>query len=398
MHRFLFHTFVVLLVVCLNAVSASAVTYYVSRFGDDSRPKIRAQNRNTPWQTIQGALDRVRGSDTIIVLNGLYREDIRFNKSGFRDGNITLKAENKHGARVIGSIAGYDRRYITVDGFDVTNPNLQPLSKGISFDRCHHVTIRNCRARFCAGGGIAVDQCDWVLIEGNLVHHNAFFNPSQHSGISIYQPQQRSADENYWGHVVRGNICYRNRNRVNSPLFGRPTDGNGIVLDDFKNTQEPFGNGITYDRPTLVENNLCYDNGGQGIHIHLANNCDVRNNTCVGNMLTFDFGAEVTIGGSSNIAVYNNVLSAIPGQRAVLQYGSDDFWVGFNLIDGIVQNTPNGGGNIFAAPLFRPGRFSLLPSSPGVDAGIDFGGYAPVDLDGNDRFVGQIDLGAYEVQ
>src|ERR1017187_9393072 len=42
-------------------------------------------------------------------------------------------------------------------------------------------------------------------------------------------------------------------------------DGNGIQLDDFNGTQT-FDAGIQpYPRPTLVENNLCFANGGAGI-------------------------------------------------------------------------------------------------------------------------------------
>ena len=147
------------IVVCL-AGTADAVTYYVGRRGDNNRDKVTAQNRSTPWKTIQHALDSIRYGDEVIVLNGLYREDLRFNRSGAKGFPITLRAENKQKARVIGSIAGYDVRYITVDGFDVTNPSRTVLTKGISFDRCHHIVVRNNRVRFCAGGGIALDQCD----------------------------------------------------------------------------------------------------------------------------------------------------------------------------------------------------------------------------------------------
>ena len=64
------------------------------------------------------------------------------------------------------------------------------------------------------------------------------------------------------------------------------------MFDDFQNSQiENGGNGIEYERPTLVENNLVYSNGGHGIHAFQSNNLEIRNNTTVGNGLVLDDGA-----------------------------------------------------------------------------------------------------------
>ena len=55
------------------------------------------------------------------------------------------------------------------------------------------------------------------------------------------------------------------------------SDGNGIIIDDFRNTQQ---NKAPYPYKTLVENNVCYFNGGKGIHVFFSDNVTVRNNTC----------------------------------------------------------------------------------------------------------------------
>ena len=57
------------------------------------------------------------------------------------------------------------------------------------------------------------------------------------------------------------------------------SDGNGIIMDDFRNTQHPNPAGV-YPYRSLVENNVCYLNGGKGVHVFISDNVTVRNNTC----------------------------------------------------------------------------------------------------------------------
>ena len=378
--------------------TVNAATFYVATNGNDSRSTNQAQNRSTPWRSIQRAMETAGGGDEIVVLNGTYYEAAVFRRGGFnRNNRLVLRAENREGVRVIGSISGNDISYVTVEGFDLSNYNRTGLTKGISFNRCHHVTVRNNRVRECGGGGIAIDQSDWILVEWNITHDNANWNPDQHSGISIYQPQFRGSDSGYWGIQVRNNTSFGNENLVDHPVFGRPTDGNGIVMDDFLNTQAS-GNGVPYDRPAVVENNLCFDNGGQGIHCYLSQNVDIRNNTCVGNLGSFDFGGEITIGNSNRVFTYNNILSPREGRNAVLQYQSSNFWVGFSIIDGPTEGISFDASNHYTAPIFQPGSFELEPFSPGVDDGINVTGHFFLDLFGRNRFNGNIDIGAMERQ
>ena len=394
----LFRFFLIAITLCVTT-TVQAATYYVGPRGDNTRSTSQASNRSTPWRSIQRALDFAVAGDVIVVLNGTYNEQARFRRGGTSGNQIVLRAENRERARVVGSISGTNISFVTVEGFDVSNYQRTGLTKGISFQRCHHITVRSNRVRECSGGGIAFDQSDWILVEWNKVHENAFWDANQHSGISIYQPQYRGSDSAYWGIQVRNNTSYRNWNFVDNADFGRPTDGNGIVLDDFYNSQQPSGNGQRYNRPVVVENNLCFGNGGQGIHSYLSQNIDIRNNTCVNNVGSFDFGAEITIGDSNRVYAYNNIVSASRGKRAILQFGSSDFWVGYSVISGLTDGiNRNSGNNINAAPQFVPGSVELQANSPGVDQGLDVGFHYFQDLWGRDRVIGNIDIGAMERQ
>ena len=278
----------------------------------------------------------------------------------------------------------------------MSNFNSSGQTKGIDFVRCHHATVQNCRVRDCFGGGIGFDQSDWILCEWNVVHGNAFFNPGQHSGISVYQPQYRGDDSRQFGIIIRNNTSFDNQNLVSNIEIGRPTDGNGIVVDDFFNEQQPTGNGVRYDRETTIENNLCFDNGGQGIHCFMSQNVRIRNNTCMNNLGSFDFGGEVSVSESERVYVYNNVLISAPDRFAAFQFDSTEAIFFFNLFDGPTREIEFNGSNISADAQLIPGTFELSNSSPARNQGFNTGDHFFLDVTGQNRFEGALDMGAIE--
>jgi parallel beta-helix repeat protein len=150
----------------------------------------------------------------------------------------------------------------------------------------HHVRVANAIARDSGCGGIAAQQTDYLTIEDNIVRGNAQRSPWQCSGISIYQAKALD-DAPGFHNVIRRNVSYANMNLVVdnkvSQSNGKTTDGNGIIIDDFRNTQNNSTNGA-YKPATLVENNLLVDNGGRGIAVFLSDNVVVRNNTAYMNV------------------------------------------------------------------------------------------------------------------
>jgi len=98
-------------------------------------------------------------------------------------------------------------------------------------------------------------------------------------------------------------------------------------------------NGVRYDRETTIENNLCFDNGGQGVHCFRSQNIRIRNNTCRNNLDSFDFGGEVSVVESERVYVYNNVLIAAPNRFAAFQFESAEAIFFFNAIEGLIPVT-----------------------------------------------------------
>ncbi|MGL4632178.1 MAG: Ig-like domain-containing protein, partial [Leadbetterella sp.] len=149
--------------------------------------------------------------------------------------------------------------------------------------------------------------------------------PLNGSGISIYKPLANTADSNYWGMIIRGNICYDNKCELdfyyneNGTVYqsDNPTDGNGIILDLFDND----GGNPKYGKRVLVENNVCYNNGGAGIKSYKSSLARIVNNTCYqnnqvlnlygtsGEIVFYDTGG---VNGVYNEGVYNNVCVSDP--------------------------------------------------------------------------------------
>ena len=238
-----------------------------------------------------------------------------------------------------------------------------------------------------------------MCIRDSTTSGNAFFSPDAHSGISVYQPQRREDAVGEYGVIIRNNISFNNINLVGNQncCGGRPTDGNGIVLDDYQNSQES-GNGIDYDRRTLVENNITYDNGGNGIHVFRSHDIDIRNNTSVGNLLNLNNGAQINVSSSRDVNVFNNIVSADSGQNAVRTTNSSRVTLQTNLIDGPEVGFANDSTNIFADPNFVNGTFELGSNSAAINRGQDIDEPFAFDALGQDRLVGQIDIGAVERQ
>jgi len=202
----------------------------------------------------------------------------------------------------------------------------------------------------------------------------------------VHDPDDKPGFHN----IVRRNVCYQNENKGPAPLYGgQLTDGNGIIIDGSR------GKGAI-----LIENNLCYDNGGRGIDVGHARNALVRCNTVVANQRTpYLSNCDLRAAFSENVRFVNNIVVGREGQRfwkncraVSVRYEHNVF---FGFAD--VARDELGEGNLLGKdPLFRnpAADYHLKPGSPALGAGS--AAEAPeVDLEGRKRWPGAPDLGAY---
>lgn len=415
-----------------------ANNYYVSPTGDDANNGLTLA---TAFQTIEAATYAVAPGDTVFVRNGVYTKNYPesliayFTISGTANNPILfrnypgetpilqLNASNWGGF----SINGCD--YITIDGFTIigNNDNItlayaqsQQLNtnnpatsgNGIAIDaeynnetnKPHHIIVRNCKISKCGGGGIYTYNADYVTIENNTVWECGWYAPYGNSGISMYQNWNSDTNNTIFKNFITGNTCYRNQNYIPFFVAGTITDGNGIIIDDGRNTQNnsTLGN---YLGKTYVANNLVFDNGARGIHCYESDNVLVINNTCFENCKSPSTQeGELTAFSASNINFVNNIVSPSINIPPIMQYDATNITAFNNLFTtNETLANPQGTNTIVGAVNFinptidiATANFHLQLNSLAIGAGTTTN--APItDKDGITRLTNStIDIGCYE--
>jgi hypothetical protein len=182
------------------------------------------------------------------------------------------------------------------------------------------------------------------------------------------------------------------------------SDGNGIIVDDLRNTQIK---GMPYRGRTLVAGNVSHDNGGAGIQVFSSDNVDVLHNTVAHNSLTptLHYG-ELYVHAASRVRVLNNI--AVGSAHSHLNGSGQgdprtvDVVYDHNLYFGPAAPAIQGPHDRVADPAFEnyaARQLRLRPGSPAIDTGavLPMSGAVGADLDGHPRSAGAgPDRGAYE--
>ena len=254
---------------------------------------------------------------------------VTINKSGNEiDGYITLKNYPNHNPKIIfngqgGIKLGPNANYIIVEGFEVEGPsqsitynqaimnrrNRITLKESINqnnnnysyfsgkgiwggYDDHHHIIIKNNIVHDTPGSGIRFNDSDHVTIENNIVYNTTWWTSSASSAIVFAETISTSEEDNTdeIKMIIRGNTVYNNWNRIpfymsSFPDNAQPPSGNygnasySTILDGqglYVTRSDPNYNGTF-----LFENNLCVNNGKNGINFDRSNGSSaiIRNNT-----------------------------------------------------------------------------------------------------------------------
>ena len=391
---------------------------------------------------------------------------VTINKSGSEGAYITLRNYPGHLPKIQfdgrgGIVISNNMNYIIVEGFEVegpaqdinyemaeadrdykievaededdsTNYNHSYFSgKGIwgGYGAHHNIIIRNNIVHDTCGSAIRFNDSDHILIENNIVYNSNWWTSSASSAIVLAESVAVSGDNtDDIKMIIRGNIVYNNWNRIrfyvtqlpdnsgnNNPNYGTANfqsiwDGQGIYVT----RSDP-----EYAGTFLFENNLCLNNGKNGInfdHSHSAS-AIYQNNTLYYNgvheIIQDISEAEGNpahrgqkVGGIKanhvlNATVVNNIIMTRDNEFSALQlnnvYGTrvavDNIIVNGtyawpatesnNLID--VDPMFNSAPETVNGPLTIEGTdFSLMEGSPAINAGNP--SYSPsYDINGNPR-------------
>ena len=343
--------------------AANNATYYVSTTGNDTNDGS-AQDDAHALRHFDRAMFKV-GSFTgnkIIVMPGTYQEAI-----GVRLKNsLTIQAYsflNGGGASIItansasAQYGSYNYAMIAVQGSN--NITIQGLvldgGKGTggavldAGDNCSGVAIApyddgagtvttskyvyvafNTIRNMGEGGVVSITRGkpnydyggDYITIKANDISGCLSQGQNNSSNISLLGcVNSNTSDTTVHNTIERNKIhdSYNNVTRVvkdkDGNVVNTHTDGNGIIIDTCPNGP-----------PTLIQNNVVWNNSGRGIYVFNSDNVTILNNTCyqncrdqvlagnsaaanghsVGEMVIYSYGLGTNPPNNSNIVVYNN--------------------------------------------------------------------------------------------
>jgi hypothetical protein len=416
-----------------------SINRYVSGSGNDNNNGLTP---TTAYRNLQKAADLIMSGDTVFAMNGIYKNQytggdvVNINRAGTAQNWIVfINYPNHHPKLQFNGWGGFKfeplAAYIEVNGFDIEGNNnnvtleqalnqsqscnnpggdFQPEfnGNGIAADgrngtatqKPHHLRFLNNIIHDCGGAGIGIVQSDYVTVRSNLVYNNAWYTIFGSSGISLYQNWSSDNNTTDFKNIIEGNISHHNRLYV--PWVYGPCaiyDGNGIIIDDFNNTQNNSTLGV-YHGKTLIQNNVLYKNGGSGAHVYEAQNVTIRHNTAYRNSQSPEtIGGEIFANTSKNVFITNNILFAEDSntinsnyQNINLTYNSNIHWNGTTTaITNITCKVLN--------PMFVDAEnadFHLQNNSPCIDKAVFFS-ETYYDFDGITRPQGAFaDIGAFE--
>lgn len=182
--------------------------------------------------------------------------------------------------------------------------SLFPTQYGILTNDVDGIIVEDCYMHHCGGSGFGGAYASYQIIRRNTCTYNANWEFLQTSGISIYSAIDGTKPLGWETDIhilIEDNRCYFNQTLV-PDASGRYTDGNGIIMDDFRGDQQ--GN-PAFTGDVVIRGNICAFNGGKGIHAFGSDNVQIYNNTCYKNLAALEGNWDLSSTTNPNISYIN---------------------------------------------------------------------------------------------
>ena len=316
--------------------------FYVATNGSDTNPGTQA----LPWLNIQTADAMVQAGDCVNVQPGSYANGAAITRGGngpTPTGYVVYRCTQLNACKITASagpdtaffIAGPNANFVIIDGFELAANSYATYGVGVGIGNFsppqssgpHHIWVLNNIIHGYGQGGIATGGGEFYYFIHNAIYDNARITcDAQGSGISIWEPSPvpgyipSGMDLTYappFRNVVSFNVTNNNAlTQCGTAANPYDTDGNGIIMDTFKNTFT----GVTYPYQTLIAFNVSYNNGGGGVHLFNSSNITVANNTAFNNQIdAFNNGTirpQIDVIAGDNNVVINNIAYGVPAITA----------------------------------------------------------------------------------
>jgi hypothetical protein len=346
-------------------------TYYVSPSGSDSNDG----SQNSPFATIQKAVQVVQPGSVVHVLPGVYTQPITVKTSGTADARISFVSDTRWAAQIktTGSEVPWTTRadYIDIIGFDITSDGARDgmVNYG-SYTRTMANHIHDIPGKCDNIGGSGVTDSNYTAHDndliGNVVNNIGSTYPTMCQYVhAIYHSNAR-------GHVLN-NIAFHNAG-VGINLWHAATD-------------------------TVVANNLVFGNKEHGISVGTDtgnNNGKKGDNFIVANNISI-FNARLGIRERTGVGSHDQFLNNMVYGNGDAPFGDEGYnWPSSSGSKDV--NTITADVHFLLYKVDGTGDYHLQLGSPAIDAGTNVG--APsYDYDGKPRPEGKgDDIGPFEFQ
>ena len=415
--------------IALGANLARGTQFYVAPGGSNSAAGTAA----APWATLQHAANVVSAGDRVVVRPGNYK-GFYLSARGTPGNPIEFFAEPGVLINVPTDGAGnqdginLERAWhVIIDGFAVTGmPRAGVRSVGLPTEFAKFVTIRNVHAYDNGYWGIFTGHVNDLLIENNETSGSTI----EH-GIYVSNSGDRP--------VIRGNRSWGNRSNGIHMNGDESEGGDGVISDALVSGNIIYdnglggGSGINMDgvQDSRIENNLIYNAHSSGISLYQidgggpSSGNEVVNNTIhqasngrwALNIQGKDDDDPETPGAIDN-TVLNNILVTQHSFRGAIDISADSLPGLVSDYNAVISRfTTNDSASVISLAAWRTqtgqdahsfvatpaalfenwvaGDYRLKAGSPAINAGT--GTLAPpIDLFGNSRPTGAVDIGAIE--
>jgi hypothetical protein len=148
--------------------SVSATVYYV-----DDVPTNGSGTQSSPFNNLSSALNTAQPGDMVYVLSGTYNESFSTERDGVANQRITIQAHDPGNRPIVtfsGQVLVIDHSYITIDGF-ILDGQFGSADVVKIKDGGDNAEVRNCEIKNGVKDGIDLNEADNVLIENCEIHH-----------------------------------------------------------------------------------------------------------------------------------------------------------------------------------------------------------------------------------
>ncbi len=354
---------------------------------------VQAETRTVPsdYNDIQSAINASQDGDTVLVLPGVYFENINF-----KGKNITVTGSDPTDAGVVGyTVINADGKGagVTFESGETARAVLTgfTITKGTG---TYFSGISSANESIYAGGGVCCNNASPTITRNVIVRNTPAISVSA-NGVQVTLCVGGGIGGFFGSPTITHNTIRGNAAYIGGGLglyIGAPIIHDNIILDN----AAYIGGGVLTFAGAMYNNTIVHNSCDYGQEVGLVDgqggNCYFMFATQYGTMNAFN---NIICNATSGGGVYWE------GDIGTSVFAFNDVWGNAPTEYGVADQT-NLSGNISADPKFRStsGRdYHLLLESPCINAGDPE--FVPAagatDIDGEDRiYAARIDMGADE--